>query len=84
MSLSSRVGGQRVTVVTALFQPPLPKPRVSLSISRGFPAALCQHKLTVSTSLRAGRITRVLSTNGTWPPAILRSVKGFPFRLGTA
>jgi hypothetical protein len=80
--ISSRVGGQRVTVDAALFQPPLPKPRVNLSISRGFPVTLCQRELTVSISLRAERITRVLSTDETWSPASLRPVRDFLTRPG--
>ena len=78
------VGGQRVAPGKVLFQPPLPKPRMSLSISRDFPVAFCQHKLTVSISLRAERITRVLSTNETWQPAPLRPVRDFLALPGAA
>jgi hypothetical protein len=53
-------------------------------MSSGFPVAFCQRKLTVSLSLRAERITRVLSTNETWQPVTLRPVKGFPFLPGAA
>ena len=53
-------------------------------MSSGSPVALCQLELTASISLRAKRLTRVLSTDETWQPATLRSVKGFPFLPGAA